>query len=335
MLWHNGLPPWGDTQKVQPVLGFSKNDQEMTLWANARALKGRKSWYSESRWCDDAHRGTGVNTRELMPVCWGMCTISFWKTFQEKPEPAARWGHCAGETHTLGGSLSDTRPELGVPPQAGRGPDPGCCWTASAGIQLSGPAPCSSSCLLSPSEKRWWTGWKRLLVILADEPLLGSYQTGWLRGLFGEKLQDHTNKYSKVLCYSGQGAWRATALIQQSTCLTCTDLEHAQTSDDLAGAIHIFEAELVLSVALNRASTTLFVTKEKEHSSPEQRNCPISLWNMLHLGSITGVPPISLSLRNLQPASSLYGLYTQRPTLGGEVMDRGLGFCRRVTAPCK
>lgn len=54
---------------------------------------------------------------------------------------------------------------------------------AGARVQLSGCAPHSNSCFSSPLEKRWWTGWKHSLVILADEPLFGSYQIGWLRVL--------------------------------------------------------------------------------------------------------------------------------------------------------
>lgn len=121
---------------------------------------------------------------------------------------------------------------------------------------------------------RWATAW-------------GSHQIRWLSGSSGEKLQEHRIKYHEVLCRAGQGTWRAVALIQQSTCLSCKDLEHAKTSDDLTGAIHIFEAEPVLSTEHDEASMTLSLTG-KTHSSPEQRNHPISSWNTTCLGSITG-----------------------------------------------
>lgn len=102
---------------------------------------------------------------------------------------------------------------------------------------------------------RWATTW-------------GSYQIRWLSGSSGEKLHEYRIKYSKVLCYAGQGTWRAVALIQQSACLTCKDLEHAKTSDDLTGAIYIFEAEPVLSIENNQANTTSSVTSGKEIFKP-------------------------------------------------------------------
>lgn len=96
----------------------------------------------------------------------------------------------------------------------------------------------------------------------------GSYQIRWLSRSSGEKLYEYRIKYSEVLCYAGQGTWRAVALIQQSTCLTRKDLEHAKTSDDLTGAIHIFEAEPVLSIEHDQASMTLSVTNRKAAFKP-------------------------------------------------------------------
>jgi len=57
-------------------------------------------------------------------------------------------------------------------------------------------------------------------------------------------------------------------LIQQSTCLTRNDLELAKTSDDLTEVIHNFEAEPMLSIEHDQASTARSITNRKEAFKP-------------------------------------------------------------------
>lgn len=202
-----------------------------------------KSCYSGVRRLNQACPGTAVPIPDPVPEYGGMCITSFLKAFGKSLSQTWAGVHSAGSNTWIWGSGGLRYPTGAGCPAPGRARaeprllpgEPGRCGRLQSlpGCTTRRPAVCLWPLLkqLFPFSFRkkvvnwmkefasnfgWWaTTW-------------GSYQIRWLSGSSGEKLHESRIKHSEALSNAGQGTWRAADLIQQSTCLTHKDLEHAK-----------------------------------------------------------------------------------------------------------